>query len=121
MSERAGLKFVGTQSEEAFDRVTKHPDLWHSRRGLTLVLHHRISVVRRVTMPLGFDQPGNTTRLKRLGVARWVRPNVFRGERLAVELASLLDDSRVAERCGHGRRKYVAAIRSQRRVQCWRR
>jgi rhamnosyltransferase subunit B len=34
---------------------------------------------------------------------------------------SLLDDSRVAERCGHGRRKYVAAIRSQRRVQCRRR
>jgi rhamnosyltransferase subunit B len=46
MSERAGLKFVGTQLEEAFDRVTKHPDLWHSRRGLTLVLQTAGSVMR---------------------------------------------------------------------------
>src|SRR5437867_13024961 len=38
ISERAGLHFRGTQSEEDFDRLTKHPDLWHSRRGLTLVL-----------------------------------------------------------------------------------
>ncbi len=46
ISERAGLHFVGTQSEEAFDRVTKHPDLWHSRRGLTLVLQTLASVMR---------------------------------------------------------------------------
>jgi rhamnosyltransferase subunit B len=56
--------------------------------------------VPQLTMPLGFDQPDNTTRLWRLGVARWVRPKVFRGERVAAELAALLDDSRVTERCG---------------------
>jgi rhamnosyltransferase subunit B len=57
--------------------------------------------VPQLTMPLGFDQPDNTTRLWRLGVARWVRPHVFRGERVAAELAALLSDSGVAERCGH--------------------
>jgi UDP:flavonoid glycosyltransferase YjiC (YdhE family) len=57
--------------------------------------------VPQLTMPLGFDQPDNTTRLWRLGVARWVRPHVFKGKRVAAELAMLLDDSRVAERCGH--------------------
>ncbi len=57
--------------------------------------------VPQLTMPLGFDQPDNTTRLWRLGVGRWVRPHLFHGERLAAELAALLGDSRVAERCGH--------------------
>ena len=46
ISERAGLRFLATQSEEAFDRVTKHPDLWHSRHGLTLVLQTVASVMR---------------------------------------------------------------------------
>jgi rhamnosyltransferase subunit B len=57
--------------------------------------------VPQLTMPLGFDQPDNTTRLWRLGVGRWVRPDVFRGKRVAAELAVLLGDSRVAERSGH--------------------
>lgn len=57
--------------------------------------------VPQLTMPLGFDQPDNTTRLWRLGVARWVRPHMFSGERVAVELAALLGDPRVAERCGY--------------------
>ena len=57
--------------------------------------------VPQLTMPLGFDQPDNTTRLWRLGVARWVRPQKFSGERVAAELAALLADSRVVERCGH--------------------
>ena len=29
--------------------------------------------VPQLTMPLAFDQPDNATRLRRLGVARWVR------------------------------------------------
>ncbi len=57
--------------------------------------------VPQLTMPLGFDQPDNTTRLWRLGVGRWVRPHLFRGERVAAELAVLLGDARVTERCGH--------------------
>jgi UDP:flavonoid glycosyltransferase YjiC (YdhE family) len=57
--------------------------------------------VPQLTMPLGFDQPDNTTRLWRLGVARWVRPQQFSGERVATELETLLGDSHVAERCRH--------------------
>jgi len=57
--------------------------------------------VPQVTMPLGFDQPDNAARLSRLGVARWVRPEVFRGERVAGALAELLDNIRVTERCRH--------------------
>jgi UDP:flavonoid glycosyltransferase YjiC (YdhE family) len=56
--------------------------------------------IPQLTMPLGFDQPDNATRLWRLGVARWVRPHAFSGERVAAELAALLGDSRLAERCG---------------------
>jgi UDP:flavonoid glycosyltransferase YjiC (YdhE family) len=55
--------------------------------------------IPQVTTPLGFDQPDNTTRLWRLGVARWVRPANLTGERLAQELALLLDDPRTADRC----------------------
>jgi rhamnosyltransferase subunit B len=55
--------------------------------------------IPQLTMPLGFDQPDNTTRLWRLGVARWVLPGKFTGERLARELAVLLDDPATTERC----------------------
>jgi len=55
--------------------------------------------IPQVTTPLGFDQPDNTTRLWKLGVARWVRPASLTGERLAQELAMLLDDPRTSERC----------------------
>jgi rhamnosyltransferase subunit B len=57
--------------------------------------------VPQLTMPLGFDQPDNTTRLLRLGVARWVAAKAWRGERLAAELGRLLDDPQVADRCRH--------------------
>lgn len=61
--------------------------------------------VPQLTMPLAFDQPDNTMRLWRLGVARWVRPQQFSGERVAAELSALLADSRVVERCGHWARE----------------
>ena len=93
-------------------------DAWHEpyvpfshvlRRCAAIVHHAGIGTcaqglaagVPQLTMPLGFDQPDNTTRLWRLGVARWVRPHVFKDERLAAGLASLLGDSRVAARCAH--------------------
>ncbi len=57
--------------------------------------------VPQLTMPMGFDQPDNTARLWRLGVARWVRPPKFRGDRVAKEMAALLGDSEVSERCAH--------------------
>ena len=63
--------------------------------------------VPQLTMPLAFDQPDNTTRLWRLGVARWVRPRAFTPDRVSAELTSLVGDSRVAERCRH----WATAIR----------
>jgi rhamnosyltransferase subunit B len=50
-------------------------------------------------MPMGFDQPDNATRLQRLGVARWVMPSEFDGERVAAAIGGLLDDSRTATNC----------------------
>ncbi len=61
--------------------------------------------IPQLTMPMGFDQPDNTARLWRLGVARWVVPSRFTGERVARELAALLDDARTAERCQHWARE----------------
>ncbi len=61
--------------------------------------------IPQLTMPLGFDQPDNTTRLWRLGVAKWVLPQRFTGDRVATELASLLDDAHTAERCQHWARE----------------
>jgi len=64
--------------------------------------------VPQVTMPLAFDQPDNAMRLSRLGVGRWVSPHEFRGERLATELAALIDDPRVLDRC----RRWASEVRS---------
>ena len=62
--------------------------------------------VPQLTMPMGFDQPDNTTRLLRLGVARWVAPSRFTGERVAPLLDSLLSDPAVAAACA----KYAALL-----------
>ena len=55
--------------------------------------------VPQLTMPMGFDQPDNVTRLERLGVGRWLVPEKFDGERVASTLAGLLDDQGTAESC----------------------
>jgi rhamnosyltransferase subunit B len=55
--------------------------------------------VPQLTMPMGFDQPDNTNRLVRLGVAGWVRPSQFTGERVATELQRLLTDPQVTAAC----------------------
>jgi len=65
--------------------------------------------VPQLTMPLGFDQPDNTMRLWRLGVARWVVPQRFTGERVATELSALLEAPSVTERCQH----WATAIHQQ--------
>lgn len=38
VAERAGLRFVETVTAEEFDTVIRHPDIWHQRKGLRLVL-----------------------------------------------------------------------------------
>jgi UDP:flavonoid glycosyltransferase YjiC (YdhE family) len=61
--------------------------------------------VPQLTMPMGFDQPDNATRLKRLGVGRWVVPSQFDGEHVARALATLFDDARTAESCARWSRQ----------------
>jgi UDP:flavonoid glycosyltransferase YjiC (YdhE family) len=63
--------------------------------------------VPQLTMPMGFDQPDNTTRLLRLGVARWISPAQFSGERVAPLLDALLTDPAVASSCA----KYAALLK----------
>ena len=55
--------------------------------------------VPQLTMPMGFDQPDNAARLVRLGVAGWVTPARFTGERVATELQRLITDPQVAAAC----------------------
>ncbi len=64
--------------------------------------------VPQLTMPMGFDQPDNTARLLRLGVARWVSPSQFTGERIAPLLDSLLTDPGIATTCA----KYAALLKN---------
>ena len=63
--------------------------------------------VPQLTMPMGFDQPDNTTRLLRLGVAKWVAPARFSGDTVAPLLNSLLTDPAVASSCA----KYAALLK----------
>jgi UDP:flavonoid glycosyltransferase YjiC (YdhE family) len=63
--------------------------------------------VPQLTMPMGFDQPDNTTRLIRLGVARWIAPSRFTGERVAPLLDTLLTDPAIASSCA----KYAALLK----------
>jgi len=44
--ERAGLTFHATWSACAYDATTRHPDLWHPRRGLRLVLDTAVATMR---------------------------------------------------------------------------
>ena len=55
--------------------------------------------IPQLTMPMGFDQPDNATRLERLGVGRWVAPSKFDGEHVAAALSALLDDGGTASNC----------------------
>jgi rhamnosyltransferase subunit B len=64
--------------------------------------------VPQLTMPMGFDQPDNTARLVRLGVAKWVAPSRFTGEQIAPLLESLLTDPAVASSCA----KYAALLQN---------
>jgi len=63
--------------------------------------------VPQLPMPMGFDQPDNTTRLLRLGVAKWIAPSDFSGERVAPLLDTLLTDPAIASSCA----KYSALLK----------
>ena len=66
----------------------------------------------QLTMPMGFDQPDNATRLARLGIGRWVRPAEFTAEHVAAALRGLLDDPRTRESCG----RWSAQLRQERAI-----
>ena len=55
--------------------------------------------IPQLTMPMGFDQPDNATRLARLGVGRWVVPADFNRTNVAAALHGLIDDRRVSDAC----------------------
>jgi rhamnosyltransferase subunit B len=79
-----------------------------SHAGIGTLAQGLAASIPQLTMPMGFDQPDNATRLQRLGVARWVVPSKFDGERVAASLADLLDDRRTASSC----RTWADRIRS---------
>ena len=68
--------------------------------------------IPQLTMPMGFDQPDNATRLVRLGVGRWILPPNFKRDTVAASLHELLDDPRVAESC----QRWAARLRQERAI-----
>ena len=52
----------------------------------------------QLLMPMGFDQPDNAARIRRLGIGTSIKPKSFRGPRVARALAKLLASKEVAER-----------------------
>jgi len=50
-------------------------------------------------MPMGFDQPDNAVRLRRLVVGALLPPRRFTARRLAKKLAALVEEPTVAARC----------------------
>jgi rhamnosyltransferase subunit B len=59
--ERAGLRFVQLHSQAEFDEITKHPELWHGRKGLTLILRKIASALRdHYELISSMYEPGRT-------------------------------------------------------------
>lgn len=55
--------------------------------------------IPQLIMPLAFDQPDNTHRLRRLNAGRWIMPSRFSPRRVARALEVLLGSREVAEAC----------------------
>jgi UDP:flavonoid glycosyltransferase YjiC (YdhE family) len=62
----------------------------------------------QLTMPMGFDQPDNALRLKRLGVGESLSPAQFNGSRVADALQRLLTSTEVAKACKASQRRLRA-------------
>jgi UDP:flavonoid glycosyltransferase YjiC (YdhE family) len=60
---RNGMEFVGTLSTDEYTTVMHHPDLWHPKKGLKVILDHGLM---RKYLPVTFDaireryEPGKT-------------------------------------------------------------
>ena len=59
--------------------------------------------IPQLMMPMGFDQPDNALRARRLGVARWLSPARFTAARVTRALGALLGDPEVARAAGRVR------------------
>lgn len=67
------------------------------------------SGVPQLVMPLGHDQFDNAARMRRLGVARSLLPEQFRGPAVAEQLRALVDVPEVAARCREVAGRFVGA------------
>ena len=77
--------------------------------GIGTLAQALLAGIPHLTMPMGFDQPDNATRLWRLGVARWVLPADFTRDNVAAKLRELLEDPNVAASCA----KWSARLRQE--------
>jgi len=74
--------------------LVHHGGIGSSAQGLAAGVPH-------VVMPMAYDQLDNATRLKRLGVADFIRRSKFRGPRLAQSLEKLLASDKTQKSCRH--------------------
>ena len=111
VAEGAGLTFESMLSAEEYERITRHPDLWHPTRGLKLVFHLANSLMRDTYRRLErLYQPGRSvlvghtlsipTRIfeeKHGAPAATIHlaPNAFRSEFRSPALAPGIDISRL--------------------------
>ena len=63
----------------------------------------------QVIMPMAYDQPDNSQRLRRLGVAEELKPRKFRGPALAQTLDRLISNPSPHEQCRHWAERCDAA------------
>ncbi len=67
--------------------------------GIGTCAHGLAAGVPQLVMPMGFDQPDNAVRLRRLGVGDIVAPSRFTARRVAKKLAALIEAPSVVREC----------------------
>lgn len=75
--------------------------------GIGAIGHSLTAGAPQLVVPMIYDQPDNSERLRRLGVSAHLKPREYRAEAVARQLRRLLESSEVAERC----RLYADRIR----------
>jgi UDP:flavonoid glycosyltransferase YjiC (YdhE family) len=71
--------------------------------------------VPQLVMPIGFDQPDNAARVRRLGAGDWIPPGRFRARAVASVLTRLLADAQVGAACREWQRR-IDGLASKKRV-----
>jgi rhamnosyltransferase subunit B len=96
-----------------FSKVLRHCAAIVHHGGIGTCAQGLAAGIPQLTMPMGFDQPDNATRLWKLGVSRWVLPSKFTAPRVASALQALLDDPKVQVAC----RRRAEAVRSMNAIE----